>query len=163
MNTPKVPIIIPVYNFESYIERCLLSALNQTYQNIEIILVDDCGQDNSMSVARRVAENHPNGHKIIFLKHEQNRGLSATRNTGINAATGDYVYFFDSDDEITLDCIETLVKPLEKQKFNIVIGNYRVTGTTKQFSSLILKQSMLTDNENIPHSFLKGDWYEMAN
>jgi glycosyltransferase involved in cell wall biosynthesis len=141
----KVSIIIPVYNVEPYIERCLLSALNQTYQNLEIILIDDCGQDNSMSVASTVAENHPNGHKVVFLKHEQNRGLSSARNTGINAATGDYVYFLDSDDAITLDCIETLVN--ESEGFDVVVGAISYISKNK------------SDNRNINKNniFLKDD------
>jgi len=105
----KVSIIIPVYNVEPYIRRCLLSALNQTHLDLEIIVVDDCGQDASMEVVLDVIGNHPAGHKVHVARHEKNRGLSAARNTGINIATGEYVYFLDSDDEITPACIETLV------------------------------------------------------
>jgi glycosyltransferase involved in cell wall biosynthesis len=95
--------------------------LNQTYEDIEIILVDDCGQDKSMEVADRVIQNHKNGYKVTVLKHQQNKGLSEARNTGIKAATGDYLYFLDSDDEITLDCIETLVK--ESDGYEVIIGS----------------------------------------
>ncbi|MDR0559921.1 MAG: glycosyltransferase [Prevotellaceae bacterium] len=122
----KISIIIPVYNVEPYIERCLLSALNQTYQNIEIILIDDCGQDNSINVARKIVENHRNRDTVRFLKHEHNCGLSAARNTGISAATGDYVYFLDSDDEIMPNCIELLES--ESEGFEIVEGTV-VEGT----------------------------------
>jgi len=158
----KVSIIIPIYNVEPYIERCLLSALNQTYQDIEIILVDDCGQDNGMAVARQVVGNHPNGFKVRILKHEYNRGLSAARNTGIESAVGEYLYFLDSDDEITLDCIEKLSQPLEKQKLDFVIGNYKVIGSEKKYSQLKLKQGILFGNDKISHSFFVSNWYEMA-
>jgi glycosyltransferase involved in cell wall biosynthesis len=120
----KASIIIPVYNVEPYIERCLLSALNQTYDDIEIILIDDCGQDKSMEVANQVIQNHKNGYKTTVLKHHQNKGLSEARNTGIKAAGGDYVYFLDSDDEITQDCIELLVK--ESEGYEVIIGGLAI-------------------------------------
>jgi len=119
-----ISIIIPIYNVELYIERCLLSALNQTYRDIEIILVDDCGQDNSMVVAQQIVKNHPNGHKVLILKHEHNRGLSAARNTGIDASSGEYVYYLDSDDEITPNCIEVLLNMSSKYQWvEVVQGN----------------------------------------
>ncbi|MDR0559614.1 MAG: glycosyltransferase [Prevotellaceae bacterium] len=158
----KVSIIIPVYNVEPYIERCLLSALNQTYQNLEIILIDDCGQDNSMSVARAVAENHPNRHKVVFLKHEQNRGLSAARNTGIDAATGDYVYFLDSDDELPLNSIENLFSLTVKYKPDFVLGNIASTNTIKDWSLKLKNIEYIEGNKKILHDFIYGQWYEMA-
>lgn len=163
MDSIKVSIIIPVYNVEPYIERCLLSVLNQSYQDIEIILIDDCGQDNSMIVAQQIVNDHPNGHKVHILKHEYNRGLSAARNTGIEASIGEYIYFLDSDDEIMLDCIEKLSKPLENQKLDFVIGNYQVIGCEKKYPLLKLKQGiLLSDNDKILLNFLKKNWYEMA-
>jgi glycosyltransferase involved in cell wall biosynthesis len=140
----KVSIIIPVYNVEPYIERCLLSVLNQTYDNIEIILVDDCGQDNSMEVANRVIKNHSNGHKVSILKQEQNNGPSMARNSGINAAIGKYVYFLDSDDEITNDCIETLVR--KSDEFEVVIGAIEtlpLKGLLKNKKSVFYKENAI--------------------
>jgi glycosyltransferase involved in cell wall biosynthesis len=120
----KVSIIIPVFNVEPYIERCLLSALNQTYQDVEIILVDDCGPDNSMTVAQQVVDNHPYGYKVRIMKHKQNGGLSAARNTGTKEATGKYVYYLDSDDEIVPRCIDILVELATKyQGVDIIQGN----------------------------------------
>jgi len=120
----KVSIIIPIYNVELYIERCLRSVLNQTFQDIEIILVDDCGQDNSMAVAQQIIDNHPNGYKVRILKHEHNRGLSAARNTGTKEAGGEYIYYLDSDDEITPDCINVLLNLASKyQGVEMVQGN----------------------------------------
>jgi len=157
-----VSIIIPIFNVEPYIERCLMSALNQTYQNIEIILVDDCGQDNSMVIAKQIIENHPNDCKVHILKHEHNRGLSVARNTGIEAATGEYIYFLDSDDEITLDCIEKLSKPLEKQELDFVIGNYQKFLIGGKISQSKLKQGILYGNDKILHDYLTYKWYELA-
>ena len=81
----KVSIIVPVYNVAKYIERCLLSVLNQTWQDLEVILVNDCTPDDSMEIARRVVASHPRGTVVRCLEHEENRGLSAARNTGILA------------------------------------------------------------------------------
>ena len=97
----KVSIIIPVYNVAKYIERCLLSVLNQTWPDLEVILVNDCTPDNSMEIVRRVVASHPRGAVVRCLEHEENRGLSAARNTGISASVGDYLYFLDSDDYIS--------------------------------------------------------------
>jgi glycosyltransferase involved in cell wall biosynthesis len=163
----KVSIIIPVYNVEPYIERCLLSVLNQTYENIEIILVDDCGQDKSIEIANQIIQNHKNGYKTTILKHHQNKGLSEARNTGIRAATGDYLYFLDSDDEITLNCIETLISLVEKYpEVEMVQGNTQTIPTPspkadwrnilyKNFPEYIddnywVREHFYVDKKNIP-------------
>lgn len=125
-----VSIIIPVYNVAPYIEDCLRSVMRQTYQgDMECLLVDDCGTDDSISIAERlIREYNDNDNynynynineerrriRFRFLRHERNRGLSAARNTGVEAAVGDYVYFLDSDDEITDDCINLLMAEAEK-------------------------------------------------
>ena len=87
----KVSIIVPVYNVAKYIERCLLSVLNQTWQDLEVILVNDCTPDNSMEIVRRVVASHPRGTVVRCLEHEENKGQSVARNTGIRIATGDYL------------------------------------------------------------------------
>ncbi|HOG24815.1 MAG TPA: glycosyltransferase family 2 protein [Bacteroidales bacterium] len=120
----KVSIIIPVYNSAPAIERCICSVLKQSWQNLEIILVDDHGTDNSIVLASRLLE-HPAGENahppvapeeqkvtapsVKILHHSENRGLSAARNTGLDAATGDYVFFLDCDDEIPPRALENLV------------------------------------------------------
>lgn len=106
-----ISIIIPVYNVEHYIEDCLHSVMNQTMnEGLECILVDDCGLDKSMEIA----ESFVGGYKgnIIFriVRHDHNRGLSCARNTGIRNATGKYIYFLDSDDMLTPNCIEVMLK-----------------------------------------------------
>lgn len=107
-------IVIPIYNVESYIERCLLSVVSQSYQTFECILIDDCGTDGSMNFAEQFIQNYQG--KILFhiVRHAHNRGLSAVRNTDMKAAKGDYVYFMDSDDAITPDCLNTLVSLAER-------------------------------------------------
>ena len=103
-----ISIIIPIYKVEPYIVRCIDSVLNQTYRELEVILVDDCSPDKSMTMARDYIEQSSLSKDLqfIYLRHEKNKGLSAARNTGINSATGKYVFFLDSDDEITPDCLE---------------------------------------------------------
>lgn len=94
---PKVSIVVPIYNVEEYIEKCIKSLLNQTLQDIEIILVDDRSTDNSGNIAKKYADENPN--KIKYYRKE-NGGLSDARNYGIPYATGEYIAFLDSDDYI---------------------------------------------------------------
>ena len=116
-----VSVIIPVYQVSDYIERCVRSVMSQTYTHIECIIVDDATLDDSIEKCERLIESYNanlnanlnvNGEGIRFkiLHHKVNRGLSAARNTGIEAASGEYIYFLDGDDEITPDCIEVLMK-----------------------------------------------------
>lgn len=130
----KVSIIIPIYNVEKYIERSLMSALTQTYRNLEILLVNDCTPDNSMEIAERVIANsrYSKDLEIRFISHSVNKGIAATRNTGMRNVTGEYLFFLDSDDEITPDCIESMVKLAQRYKgVDIVQGNTVETNNDK--------------------------------
>lgn len=120
----KISIIIPVYKVEPYIVRCIESVLRQTYRNLEIIIVDDCTPDRSMDIAQSVIndyldvnvnDNLNDNLRFVYLRHEHNRGLSAARNTGTDAATGDYVFFMDSDDELPDNAIEILCQEVRKR------------------------------------------------
>lgn len=107
----KISVVIPVYNVESYIAPCLQSVMDQTYNgSIECLLVDDCGNDNSMSVVEDMLSKYQGPIDFKVLYHEHNRGLSAARNTGTEAASGEYVYFLDSDDAISPDCLDLMAK-----------------------------------------------------
>jgi Glycosyltransferases involved in cell wall biogenesis len=110
----KVSIIIPVYNVRSYIKRCLESVANQSYSDIECILVDDCGKDDSMEIASLFIDNYNGPVEFVIIHHLENKGLSSARNTGIKSSNGDYVFFLDSDDAITSYCIELLVSLANK-------------------------------------------------
>lgn len=105
----KISIVIPVYNVEPYIMRCLESVTHQTYTDIECVLVDDCGSDKSMEIASRFIGTYCGPVEFVITRHEKNKGLSAARNTGLNVSRGDYVFFLDSDDAITPECIELMV------------------------------------------------------
>jgi len=107
---PKVSIIVPVYNTEKYIEKCLGSIVNQTYKNIEVIVVNDGSTDNSEKIIKDYVERYPD--KIKYFT-KANGGLSDARNFGVNHATGDYIAFVDSDDYLNQDllsCLEEYMK-----------------------------------------------------
>lgn len=119
-----VSIIIPVYNVSPYIERCLQSVVNQTYTDLECILVDDCGSDNSIDLAQAFIDGYMGNITFTILHHTKNKGPSAARNTALRHAKGEFVYFLDSDDTITPDCIESLIaKALEHPDVDFVQGN----------------------------------------
>ena len=162
MDNIKVTIIIPVYNVEQYIVRCLQSVVAQeNVADLEVILVDDCGTDNSIALAKEYLAGCAGlNHKI--LHHAKNGGLSAARNTGLRAATGDYVYFLDSDDEITPDCISLLAAPLKEKEYDFVIAGYSVLGCDLDYPPLILRCGEVLGNKRIIHSYSIGEWYMMA-
>lgn len=121
----KISIIVPVYNVEQYVNECFDSIAVQTYKGeIECIFVDDCGQDDSVAVLENLIADYHGAIKFCIVHHEHNKGLSGARNTGIRHAQGDYLYFIDSDDSITSDCIEKLVALAEKYpQVDIVQGS----------------------------------------
>lgn len=111
----KISIIIPVYNSADYILDCLLSVTGQTYSGkLECILVDDCGSDNSIEIAHKFIDKYQGAIDFSIVHHKKNRGAAAARNTGLNIASGDYIYFLDSDDWIISTCIDDLVSMLVK-------------------------------------------------
>lgn len=115
---------MPIYNVAPYVERALLSALNQTFESIEFLLVDDRGTDNSMEIVRRIIKDHPRGKDVRIIEHPHNIGLGATRNTAIDNAQGEYLFFMDSDDEITQDCIQVLYDRMVEEKVDFVAASY---------------------------------------
>ena len=126
---PKISIIIPVYNVAEYITECLQSVMRQTYKGeIECILVDDCGTDNSIAVAEKLLADYKGAISFRILRHAHNRGLSAARNTGTDAATSDYIYYLDSDDYISDDCLEVLAEPLKSREYDMVVGDLKMFG-----------------------------------
>ena len=116
----KITVIVPVYNVESYLRKCLDSIIAQTYKNIEIIVVNDGSTDASGEICKEFAEID---HRIIYIEQE-NAGLSAARNTGLENMSGDYVTFVDSDDWIEQDYVETLYKKIVEYQADIAVGNY---------------------------------------
>lgn len=100
-----ISVIVPVYNVEEYVEACLHSLVNQTYKNVEILVVDDGATDHSGELCDTFAKTHPG---MIRVYHTENHGLSAARNVGLAYSKGDFVCFVDSDDWVEPEMIETL-------------------------------------------------------
>ena len=122
----RVSIVIPVYKVSLYVERCVRSVMAQTYTVLECILVDDASPDDSIAKCEKLIAEYDGAISFVVLHHDHNRGLSAARNTGTEAAQGDYIYYLDSDDEITPDCIEKLAGPVERDpSLEMVQGNHR--------------------------------------
>ena len=122
----KVSIIIPVYNVERYIIRCLESVVNQQVKGIEIecILIDDCSKDKTMRIIQTFVDSYQGDISVLLISHDRNRGPSAARNTGFDASSGDYIFYMDSDDRISNDCISRLVSASDEYpKADIVMGN----------------------------------------
>ena len=120
MLNSKISIIIPVYNVEKYISQCLESAINQSLKDIEIIIVDDCGSDKSMDIAKEYAKND---NRIKIIKNRQNMGLFLTRCEGIKSATGEYILNLDSDDFLDLRACEIAYNATKDGYYDIVRFN----------------------------------------
>lgn len=117
----KISVIVPVYNTEKYISRCLDHLLNQTYKNIEIIVIDDGSTDNSASILKEYADKYNN---IIFIQNEENKKTFETKRIGMEAATGDYIGFCDSDDYFELESYEYLLNMIESDDYDVVTADY---------------------------------------
>ena len=117
MNNPKISIIVPVYNGEKYLEKCVDSIIHQTERDIEVILVDNGSLDLSGEMCDAFAEKD-NRIKVI---HQPNNGVSFARNTGIENAKGDYIGFVDADDWIDIDMYDSLLKEASRSEADVVM------------------------------------------
>ncbi len=113
-----VSILIPVYNCEKFIEKTLLSIIEQSYKNIEIVIVDDCSTDSTLQRVYNLRDRYPQV-RFVIQKNQPNLGVSATRNRLVAAASGDYIAFLDSDDYLESNMIEALVTTLESQQVDV--------------------------------------------
>lgn len=133
----KISIIVPVYNSQLYIEKCISSLLNQTYKNIELLIIDDGSTDNSTSIIKKLKKQDGR----IKLIRQKNLGANIARGRGIKNASGEYCMFVDSDDWIELDTVEKLVRYLESGEYDIIKYN-GITEPNKK-----LKNFYLTEND----------------
>lgn len=141
----KVSIIVPVYNVEKYLRKCLDSLINQTLKEIEIICVNDGSKDNSPKILEEYAKKD---NRIIVINQE-NAGLSVARNSGIDIAKGEYIGFVDSDDWVDLDFFEKLYYSATSNDTDIAVGGIiRVTGIKKK-KFLNFEKETITDNTNL--------------
>lgn len=146
----KVSIIVPIYNVEEYLEKCINSILKQTYKNIEVLLVDDCATDNSGKIAK---EFEKIDERCKYIKREKNGGLSAARNTGISNATGEYLAFIDSDDWVSEYFIEHMLSIAQKNNCEIVVCDYIMVtdGKEKVANSLYPLNSNSTMQQKVAY------------
>ncbi|MBS7834588.1 glycosyltransferase family 2 protein [Wohlfahrtiimonas chitiniclastica] len=117
----KISVIVPVYKVEKYIGKCIQSLLDQTYSNFEALIVDDGSPDQSITIAKELVGNDP---RFIFLEKE-NGGLSSARNYGLDHATGDYIYFLDSDDYIASDTLQLSLDTLIQSNADVVVFGWK--------------------------------------
>ena len=119
---PTVSVIIPVYQVEKYLDKCIASVVGQTYQNLQIILIDDGSTDRSPAICDGWKERDPR----ITVIHQQNGGLSVARNEGLKIATGEFIGFVDSDDWIEPNMVETLLAAMQETAADIAVGGFEV-------------------------------------
>lgn len=150
-----VSIIIPLYNVERYVDSSLKSAFNQTFEDVEFILVDDCSTDGTMNMVENLVSKSACRERVKIIRHQINSGLSAVRNTGMKHAQGEYIFFMDSDDEVVPDCIEKHYGAIQKSDADFTIGNIRLEGAksihVKSVSDEVLQIPLKT-------SFFKRMW-----
>ncbi|MGL4852011.1 MAG: glycosyltransferase family 2 protein [Phocaeicola sp.] len=119
-----ITIAIPLYNAEKYISQSVRSVLDQTFQNLELIIVNDCSTDNSVDIVQTIIDSNPTTIPIRLIHLEKNQGVAIARNRAIKEAKGDYIFFLDSDDQITTDCISTLYGYAKNYSCQLIIGSY---------------------------------------
>lgn len=152
----KVTLAMPVYNVEKYVERALLSALNQTFDSIEFLIVDDKGTDGSMDVVRKIAAMHPRGKDIRIIDHVVNQGTGATKNSAIREAKGEYLFFMDSDDEIVSDAIQILYDNMMASAADFVAASYTIYNESGE----VLKEFILPRTDLKGHFVLAHYYYD---
>ena len=131
MENTKISIIVPVYNTEKYLSKCLNSLINQTHKNLEIICINDGSTDSSYDVLTRYARSD----KRIIIHNQQNRGPSATRNVGLEIATGNYIVFVDSDDWLDWNTCENALRAVLMHDADVVLWPYIKEYTTKSLTT----------------------------
>ena len=135
MSEPLISIIIPVYNVEKYLPKCLDSVINQTYQNLEIICINDSSPDNSLSILEEYAEKD----KRIKIITKDNTGVSNARNSGLDIASGEYIMFIDADDWVSINICEAMYNIAKEKNIDVVMCDY-----IKEFSN-VSKQNYTFD------------------
>lgn len=168
----KLSIIIPVYNSEKYLDKCLTSIINQNYKNIEIILINDGSKDNSKKIINKYLKNNK---KVIKYIEQENSGQAHARNRGLEIATGELITFVDSDDYVLPEIYEEMIKTLTKTNADIVMCDFYLEKNNKRtiyhatkfdnlFSSSVSLWNKIFKKEILQNErFLEGIWYEDYN
>jgi len=157
-----ISIIVPVYNVEEYLEECLESIRKQTYQDIEVILINDGSTDGSQAICEYFCQTD----KRFRLINQKNQGQSVARNRGVKESIGEYIMFVDSDDVITPDCIETLVEIAERTQAEMTISQLECEELETGNKSIAIKinsdKDVIEGNDNILREFSKGNMVTYA-
>lgn len=161
---PLVSIIIPIYNVNRYVEKSLSSAFNQSYKHIEYLLIDDRGTDDSMNKVYELIKSEVYCNRNVrILQHDKNRGVSVARNTGIKHASGEFIFFMDSDDILTTNCIELHVKAIMESNSDFTIGGVDIVGSQsihiKRIDDQILEGQILMNFFN--RKWDSGPWNKL--
>lgn len=155
-NKEMVTVAIPVYNVEKYVAEALTSILLQTFDNIEVLIIDDCGADDSMNVVHSIIDNYHGNKTVRIITHKENKELSEARNIAIKEAQGKYLFFMDSDDVITNDCIEKLYRIMDMENVDFVMSSFKrinEDGSILQELPLIHEDIIIKDNQRIVNNF----------
>lgn len=151
----RVTYVVPVYNTEAFISRCVISLMEQTYYNIDFVFVDNASTDKSLDVLRQVITEYPSRRSDVrIITNRENKGSATARNQGLDAAVGDYVMFADSDDYVEADYVESLVAEAEKNDADIVYCNYYET--YEKSGDKLINQNCGTDSIGCICSMLTG-------
>ena len=168
MNEVKVSVIVPVYNAQNFIEDCVMSILNQTFKDIELILVDDGSKDNSLEICKMLADQD----ERVMVFHQENGGSSSAKNAGLKIAKGDYVAFCDADDTLDNEYIENLYKGVALHNADVCVGNAAFTNvedskvvsrrTVNMTSGIFsLKEFMAYYPEYMPNAVIGAPWNKL--
>lgn len=159
MKNDKISIVVPVYNAEKYVHRCINSLMSQTYRNIEIILIDDGSKDNSYAICKDYAKVDSR----VRVYTQKNAGPSAARNKGLELASGDYIAFVDSDDYVEKNIYEVLIHDLKEYNADLaVIGMQKVYSDSEKYLYYPGLQSHLLDKEEIERVFFDNNYVTFA-
>ena len=160
-----VTIGIPVYRASGYIENTMESALSQTFPDIEYLVIDDCGGDNSIHLVERMQANHPRGKNIRILYNEKNKGVGLTRNRILDEARGQYLYFLDSDDLMEPETIQLLFEKANEYQADVVYGSLdridEVNHTSTQ-SYVLPEKLLLSEDEMATYAFQHYDGFQIS-
>lgn len=150
----KISVLVPVYNVEKSLDRCMESILNQTFKDIEIIMVDDGSTDSSPAICDRYGEKYDN----VKVIHKENEGLGPTRDRGVREASGEYIYHCDSDDWLKEDLLEKAYEAITKADADVCIFGYDLfteeNGEMKPYGNVHLADGLYTSHEEITRLFV---------
>lgn len=146
--TPELTVIVPIYNVAPYIKECAVSLFNQTLKNIEYLFIDDASTDESLRILEEIILEFPNrSQQIKIIRHTNNKGISFTRQEGINKATGNWIIHCDSDDIVEASAYDTLISLAKREKADIVICGFTEFDESGEKKQFLPKEGIFSENE----------------